>query len=755
MLSSSRLRLLQTAAIAAVAVILVCLVAERPVALVFQAVVIGALVALVRSLIRDPFRGGIGFEAAVVLGAIIAFHDPAVALIAVAVGAGFHAFRAGLKAPQRTLSAATEAAQLALSYSIAALLYCEAVDRTARAVAKISGFVLLVIGCSVVELVFTQLRRLTEEDPMPTDLRQSLRERARLALAITPVVAVEVLLYGTHGLPGFIVGAIPSFLLAVAIRRQLAEERRNTELVRRNRELSILTENSTEIFVAGDDEETFRRLAGMLGKLASMKACAIVCWSRPDLPAKVYRFGECLPSDQDICRWVETSGLTHSAPSRAFVFQDEQRRFPLSSGRAVQVLIGIQTAEVIYGIVMFESTDATILKTERLNLLTLLVNQTAVSLQDQLLRREMQEKTRKLEAHAETTSAILELATGLIGTFDLDGALTRIAQSIRASLGFENVLVALLDPKRDQFVRCAQAGLDDVWGELRKNKVSSESMTALLQEQFRISRSYYVPGGAMQMSERDFVVKPDQQLARSEEWHENDQLIVPLLRGDELLGYLSVRGPRDRRVPTAETVRTLEIFGVQAAMAVQSARNYQQIERLTFIDALTPAFNYRYFQEALAKEIHRHGRSGNEFILAMLDIDNFKRVNDSFGHPIGDEVLKGLVDELLTKGRDSDVIARYGGEEFAIILPDTPSLSARDAANRLRELVERRHFEVPQLGRTLRITVSVGVAVYPLDGLTSADLIARADAALYLAKKHGKNRVAIAADLLPGQQFAL
>jgi diguanylate cyclase (GGDEF)-like protein len=250
-------------------------------------------------------------------------------------------------------------------------------------------------------------------------------------------------------------------------------------------------------------------------------------------------------------------------------------------------------------------------------------------------------------------------------------------------------------------------------------------------------------------------VKPDQLSARPDEWHENDQLIVPMMRGDELIGYLSVRGPRDRRVPSEETVRTLEIFGVQAGMAVQSARQYQQIERLTFIDALTPAYNHRYFQDALAKEIHRHGRSGNEFLLAMIDIDNFKRVNDSFGHPIGDEVLKGLVDELLTNGRDSDVIARYGGEEFSIIFPDTPSAAARDAANRLRELVERRHFEIPQLGRTLRITVSVGVAVYPLDGLTSADLIARADAALYLAKKNGKNRVATAADLLPGQQYAL
>ena len=132
----------------------------------------------------------------------------------------------------------------------------------------------------------------------------------------------------------------------------------------------------------------------------------------------------------------------------------------------------------------------------------------------------------------------------------------------------------------------------------------------------------------------------------------------------------------------------------------------------------------------------------------MLDIDNFKRINDTFGHPVGDEILKGLVQELMSKARDSDVLARYGGEEFAIIFPETSAGAARDAANRLREIVERRVFSLPQLEKTLRITVSIGIAVYPRDGTTSADLIARADAALYYAKKSGKNRVAVAGELM-------
>jgi len=122
-------------------------------------------------------------------------------------------------------------------------------------------------------------------------------------------------------------------------------------------------------------------------------------------------------------------------------------------------------------------------------------------------------------------------------------------------------------------------------------------------------------------------------------------------------------------------------------------------------------------------------------------------INDTFGHPIGDEVLKGMVEELMKNARDTDVVARYGGEEFGLIFPETSAASARDAANRMRELIERREFSVPQLRRILRVTVSIGVAVYPLDGTTATDLISRADAALYFAKKSGKNQVAMASEL--------
>ena len=327
------------------------------------------------------------------------------------------------------------------------------------------------------------------------------------------------------------------------------------------------------------------------------------------------------------------------------------------------------------------------------------------------------------------------------------------AQAIRKALGFENVVFALHDPRRNEYVRRAHAGMDDVWDDVRKRAVSPGEITAFFNPEFRASNSYFVSHTALRKSEHDFFVRPedaDLGFLKPDEWHENDLLLVPLMRpgesGNEMLGFISVREPHDRRIPTLEKVQTLEIFATQAVTALQSSRQYEEIKRLTFIDALTPAYNHRFFQEALSKEIHRHSRTGHEMALAMLDIDNFKKINDSLAIR-RDDILKGLVEELMTNARDSDVVARYGGEEFAIIFPDTPAHSARDAANRLREIIERREFPLPLADRTLFMTVSIGVALYPQDGLTSADLISPRDTALYWAKKHGKNQVAMAAEV--------
>lgn len=738
--------------VAAAVALLTFAVMTRPTSETLTALVFAALVLVATFLRIDAGDMSVGFEAAVVFGALLIFHSPAVALIAVFVGAGAHALYDALARKRWELEPFYNAAQLALSYSIVGLLYTVAVADDALPAAKMAGAMLLLGGYVGIHLLVVSLRRYAEGETAPLDLRRVLQMQAKTLLLVAPVVAIEVMLYASWQIAGFVVAFLPVLIVAHAMRNEAEAAQQNVELVRRNRELAILTESSTQILSAETEHETLRRLMSLLSRLAKMKASAVVTWEpNPDVPLTIHRFGECLPSDQDILRWVETAGFAQSAPNRAFIFQSDMRKFPLSSGQAIQVLIGIQTPEVIYGILIFETEDVSILKAGSLNLLTLLVNQTALSVQDQLLRREMRETTAQLETNAATMSTILEVSNSLIGEYEVDAALSRIAVAIRRALGFEKVVFSLRDPRTNAYVRRVHAGMDDVWEEARKKVVTPAEIQAFFNPEFKASRSYFVSHTALRKSEHDFFVRPegaDNGFLRPDEWHENDLLLVPLISGDQMIGFLSVSEPHDRRIPSIDKVRTLEIFATQAVTALQSASQYEEIRRLTIVDSLTPAYNHRHFQDALAKEIHRHARSRLELALAMLDIDNFKKINDSYGHPIGDEILKGLVEELMVHARETDVVARYGGEEFAIIFPDTPARFARDAANRLRERVERRVFSPQQNGSPLNITVSVGIAVYPRDGMTPADLIARADAALYFAKKNGKNQVAMAGEMV-------
>jgi two-component system cell cycle response regulator len=174
-----------------------------------------------------------------------------------------------------------------------------------------------------------------------------------------------------------------------------------------------------------------------------------------------------------------------------------------------------------------------------------------------------------------------------------------------------------------------------------------------------------------------------------------------------------------------------------------------EIRALTVTDPLTGCFNRRYLDERLAEQFARSERSGHELSLAVVDIDHFKRVNDTYGHAAGDEVLRGLADILIREMRAQvDWVARIGGEEFVVLLPETGLEGARLVAERLRIAIAAAHFNVDEI-TTLRITSSFGVATR-LEGDTAQSLLARADAMLYRAKKTTRNRVvATTQDVVP------
>ena len=305
---------------------------------------------------------------------------------------------------------------------------------------------------------------------------------------------------------------------------------------------------------------------------------------------------------------------------------------------------------------------------------------------------------------------------------------------------------------RTSFLRAPTSGWSND-GELHGRTVPAHEVTRHWIERNRVSKSYHVRESAAPASGISGVTASRRVLTAGDDgWHPDELLWIPLYSEDRLLGCLSVEEPHNGKSPTLETIRSLEIFANQAVTAIESARSYDEAREQSIRDSLTGAYNHRHFQEVLQRELGRAERLGRPLTVLMLDIDDFKSINDRFGHPVGDAILQGIVGEIRNEVRgDMDLLARYGGDEFAVVLPETPPGEAVLVAERVRRRVDERLFRMPDSGQVLRATVSIGVATYPEDATEKMELVEKADAALYRAKRGGKNAVVTTSEAGPGQ----
>ncbi|MBM4354346.1 MAG: sensor domain-containing diguanylate cyclase [Deltaproteobacteria bacterium] len=213
-------------------------------------------------------------------------------------------------------------------------------------------------------------------------------------------------------------------------------------------------------------------------------------------------------------------------------------------------------------------------------------------------------------------------------------------------------------------------------------------------------------------------------------------LLVPLQIRDETVGFLLLA---DNRKPVLrDELSTLHLFADYCAVSLVNAEANKELERMAVTDPLTAIPNQRAFRTRMIEAAQRADRSKKAVSLLFVDIDRFKSINDTHGHPAGDAVLRGIARCLSETVRKVDFVARYGGEEFVVLLEETAGPGALVMAERLRQKVAGLSF--PELGSGRAVTVSIGIASYPNDAASVDEVIALADAALYRAKNEGRNQ---------------
>ena len=308
---------------------------------------------------------------------------------------------------------------------------------------------------------------------------------------------------------------------------------------------------------------------------------------------------------------------------------------------------------------------------------------------------------------------------------ELEAVCERLVEQLGQAMHAERVALALYRPEEDRLAIVATSGYP------------AESV-----KDVRIEPGAWVVGHVY-LSRRPVLVKDAGQIQRptleQRRYRTKSFVAVPMLAGGQTVGVLTATDKRDGSPFTEHDARAMRIFSVSAALAIQAARHSAEASRLAYaatIDALTGLFNRHYLDARLHQEIERARRSGTSLTLLLLDIDDFKTVNDTMGHQVGDSILNGVGNVLRSSVRVFDICARLGGDEFAIVLPGSDQARATASAERIRQRIAAQgsFSAVPQL------TVSLGVAVFRNND-AAEDLIRRADRLLYLAKAQGKNRV--------------
>ena len=318
--------------------------------------------------------------------------------------------------------------------------------------------------------------------------------------------------------------------------------------------------------------------------------------------------------------------------------------------------------------------------------------------------------------------SLVELGRTISASLDLDQLFTTTMKRVAETTGVESYALFLLDETADTLVARTISGTETE-GLQDRSFALGEGLAGRVYQ----SRTPEAHSAAVPFPWPD--VPP----------HVRSVMALPVASSERTLGVLLLYSPAPAAFSDRQTAYFTEV-AKQLAIALENAQLLIKTRELGYRDPLTGLLNRRYFEEALERELRRAIRYNLPVSLLMADIDHFKMYNDAQGHHQGDNVLKEVTTRLTENTRQVDIVARFGGEEFVVILPMTTKTHARLVAEKLRRSVEETKIPGEEILPGGRLTISLGLAAYPDDASDPTGLVQAADAALYAAKRKGRNR---------------
>jgi diguanylate cyclase (GGDEF)-like protein len=481
--------------------------------------------------------------------------------------------------------------------------------------------------------------------------------------------------------------------------------------------IAVLYDAGQAVLSTFDLDEVLQRILAIAHDYFHLRNVAIALLDKPSQELYI-RSQIGWDEGQDKIRVPLGQGITGAAalkkqPVYAPDVTKDPRYFCSAKSTRSELAIPLMVRDEVVGVLDCQSDREDHFDPETIDLLTLFSTQASIALQNARLYSLEQQRARQLQAInaiAQQTTAVLEL----------EDLLGRVCELIQDAFRVSHVSLFLRED-HDLVLRAHHGTLTPRIPQGGRFPASTEPWASIL-------------AGNRTSTEDDLCSKTATKFFAESA----SRMRIPLVSFGQTLGVLAL----DSALPDAfrdGDLQSLESVADICATAIQNAHYVERVKQLAYLDGLTGIFNRRFFELRIIEEIDRAQRFGTGMAVIMADIDQFKRLNDEFGHVLGDEVLRQVSSLFHQQVRKIDVVCRYGGEEFGILLTQTSAQHAMNIAEKLRKMVAGWQF--PGVPRT--VTISAGAAAFPDQGTTRDELVKAADAALYAAKQAGRNRVCL------------